>query len=130
MTVFSPQMQGVAAGGVRRKIKSPYVDMIRGQQGQATQNVLAQRQEKQRQEERQQDIDFRNKESQLNQMNSYRDYKLAKESAKNAETAGKIGVGLAIADTGLSVFDKLGGAKGLTSMGSGLLDSIGDFLPW
>ena len=111
MAIFSPQAQGITSGGIRKKMKSPYVDLIRGQQGQATQNVLAQRQEAQQQTDRENEKKFQQGQLALGVQNM----KLQKDQAKEANKMAMIGTGISALGTGINAYNAVGGAKGIKS---------------
>lgn len=132
MAGISPQSIAAAGGGVRRKVRSPYVDMIRGQHGQATQNVLAQRQEDQQQK----NIDTSNKFQQQNLNLAMQNQKFQKEQAKQAGKMNMIGTGIQAAGMLGNLYNQTGGFGGLgSSLGSivkkpfesgGLFSGIGE----
>ena len=132
MAGISPQGVAVAGGGIRRKVRSPYVDMIRGQHGQATQNVLQQKQEDQTQAQ----VDEQNKYQQQNLALARENQKFQKDQAKQAGKMNMIGTGIQAVGTLGNLYNQTGGFGGLgSSLGNivkkpfqsgGLLSSIGD----
>jgi len=125
MPIITPQAQGIRAGGIRKKQLNPYVDMIRGQYGQATQNVLAQKQEAEKEAARKQDVHMANRTYQLQKDQ----FKLQKDVAQQESMASKIGLGLDVAKTGLNIWNQGGGswggvAKMAKDFGGGLWSSF------
>jgi len=111
MAGISPQGVAVTGGGIRRKIRSPYVDMIRGQHGQATQNVLQQRQEDQTQAQ----VDQQNKYQQQNLALAAQNQKFQKEQAKQAGKMNMISTGINAVGTLGNLYNQTGGFGGLGS---------------
>jgi len=134
MAGFSPQGVAVTSGGVRRKIRSPYVDMIRGQYGQATQNVLAQKQEDQTQAETEATQKYRagtlaeqKRQNQMQEKYNQQQLQLAranqkfqKEQAKQAGLMSAIGTGINAVGTGVNLYNAMGGMPGVKKAGSSL----------
>ena len=120
MAGFSPQGVAVTSGGVRRKRLSPYVDMIRGQYGQATENVLAQRTQDQDKQQREQDLAFRDKQAKFNQQMQYKQYELNKDAKKQAGLMSAIGTGINAVGTGVNLYNAMGGMPGMKKVGSDL----------
>lgn len=120
MAVFSPQMMATQSGAQRKKRKVPYVDLIRGQHGQATQNVLAQRQQKQ--------SDAEAAEQRKQSKRSYKlqkgSMKLQKDRADEAATQSKRAMGLSGAKLGLNLMNRFGNTQ--TGMGKFIGSKIGD----
>jgi hypothetical protein len=119
MTIFSPQALGTTSGAGRRKIKSPYVDLIRGQYGQATENVLAQRQQQQIDVDRASTKKFQRGQLALDQQS----LALQKDQAKQAGKMGMIGTGISAVGAGVNAYNALGGSKGIKS-------GLSDFGKW
>jgi hypothetical protein len=138
MAGFSPQGVAVTSGGVRRKIRSPYIDMIRGQYGQATQNVLAQKQEDQQQAETQATQKYRagtlaeqKRQNQMQEQYNNQQLQLArqnqkfqKEQAKQAGLMSAIGTGINAVGTGANLYNTMGGWQGIKKVGSDLFGGL------
>jgi len=135
MAGISPQGVAVTGGGIRRKVRSPYVDMIRGQHGQATQNVLQQKQEDQTQAETEATQEYRSgalaEEKRQNQMQerynqqqlqlAQQNQKFQKDQAKQVGKMNMIGTGIQAVGTLGNLYNQTGGFGGLGSaIGSGI----------
>lgn len=114
--MISPQGVSITAGGIRRKRRSPYIDMIRGQYGQATQNVIQQRADEQRQEEvksnqqyQQQSLDLAKQEQAL----ARRQQRLQEKADKRAGQFGLASTIMEGVNTGVNLYNATNGFGGL-----------------
>lgn len=119
MAVFSPQMRATQSGLGYRKKKAPYVDMIRGQHGQATQNVLAQRQQAETDAQRAQ----QNKQAYDSHMLGQKRLNLQKKQDRESAKQNKIAMGLSGAKLGLNLMNRFAGPTGLDKFIGGKIGS-------
>lgn len=130
MAGISPQGVAITAGGIRRKQRSPYVDMIRGQYGQATQNVLQQRQEDQTNQQRQAELNLAKKQQKFNQYSTMQQLKMQKEANKQAGLASAIGTGITAVGTLGNLYNQVGGMSGVKEGMKGLGGFLSDLKFW
>lgn len=99
MAVYSRQAGAVRPTGIGRRLRPSYLDAIRGQYGQATQQVLADRARNLQEKQYQEGMDLQRQQFQHTQ-------NVAAEQAKQARRA----TGISTAQLGLNVADRLKGS--------------------